>query len=99
MANVRASGGGRKGNLPSNLKSSITRIAPPPELLSDVAVKVWKSQSKTLIERGLFEPEDAPILLAYCNAFHFMIEADKMISEEGFVDVGGTGGFKKKPPG
>ncbi|WP_258140584.1 P27 family phage terminase small subunit, partial [Cronobacter sakazakii] len=98
MANVRASGGGRKGNLPSNLKSSITRIAPPPELLSDVAVKVWKSQSKTLIERGLFEPEDAPILLAYCNAFHFMIEADKMISEEGFVDVGGTGGFKKNPP-
>ncbi|ELY6363677.1 phage terminase small subunit P27 family [Cronobacter sakazakii] len=97
MANVRASGGGRKGNLPSNLKSSITRIAPPPELLSDVAVKVWKSQSKTLIERGLFEPEDAPILLAYCNAFHFMIEADKMISEEGFVDVGGTGGLKKHP--
>ncbi|MDU6924013.1 phage terminase small subunit P27 family [Franconibacter helveticus] len=97
MANVRATGGGRKGNLPAKLKSSITRIAPPPELLSDVAVKIWKTQSKILIERGLLEPEDAPILLAYCNAFHLMIEADKMLAEDGLTDVGGTGGLKKHP--
>lgn len=97
MASVRASGGGRKKNLPANLKSSVTRIAPPVELLSDIAVKLWKSQSKILIERGLFEPEDAPILLAYCNAFHLMIEAEKMIAKEGFTDVGGTGGLKKHP--
>lgn len=97
MANVRASGGGRKANLPANQKSSITRIAPPEELLSDVAVKVWKTQSKILIGRGVFEPEDAPILLAYCNAFHLMIEADAMIAKEGFVDTGGQGGLKKHP--
>ncbi|MCL0510754.1 phage terminase small subunit P27 family, partial [Klebsiella pneumoniae] len=29
---------------------------------------MWKTQSKILIDRGVFELEDAPLLLAYCNA-------------------------------
>ncbi len=38
---------------------------------------MWKTQSKILIDRGVFELEDAPLLLAYCNAFHLMLEAEK----------------------
>ena len=68
-AGIRASGGGRNKNLPAkNSKSSMTRIAPPAELMGESAIKLWKTQSKILIERGTFELEDAPLLVAYCNA-------------------------------
>ncbi|EOI5728409.1 phage terminase small subunit P27 family [Cronobacter malonaticus] len=96
MAGVRAAGGGRKKNLPVSGKSLITNIRPPQELMSAVAVKVWKSTSKILIERGLFEPEDAPVLMAYCNAFHLMIEAEKMIATSGIIATGESG-IKKHP--
>lgn len=102
---LRASGGGRKQNLPSKKKSSLTRISPPEELLSDIAIRMWKTQSKILIERGNFELEDAPLLLAYCNSFHYMVIADKVVSNlakkdlenMGIADLGGTGGLKKHP--
>ncbi|EBM1967284.1 phage terminase small subunit P27 family [Salmonella enterica] len=93
----RSSGGGRKPNLPANQKSTLTRILPPAELMGDVAVKLWKTQSKILIERGILELEDAPLLIAYCNAFHLMIEAEKIIAEDGLTDMGGMGGLKKHP--
>lgn len=102
---IRAAGGGRKQNLPSKNKSSLTRIAPPDELLSDIAIKLWKTQSKILIERGTFELEDAPLLLAYCNSFHLMVTAEKVVTQLalkdlenfGLADIGGTGGLKKHP--
>ena len=67
---IRSSGGGRKPILPAGQKSKLTRIAPPAELMGEAAIRMWKTQSKILIERGVFELEDAPLLLAYCNAFH-----------------------------
>ena len=94
---VRSSGGGRKRNLPTGQTSKLTRIAPPPELMGDVAIRLWKTQSKILIERGVFEVEDAPILLAYCNAFHLMIEAEKVIAKEGLTVSSEMGGEKKHP--
>ncbi|MDU7483943.1 MAG: P27 family phage terminase small subunit [Hafnia alvei] len=102
---MRASGGGRKRNTSVKNKSSLTRIAPPAELSSETAVRLWKTQSKILIERGTFELEDAPLLLAYCNSFHLMIVAEKVIAKQaekdlenmGIADVGGTGGLKKHP--
>ena len=102
---VRAAGGGRKSNSTAKHKSGLTRIAPPEELLSDTAIKIWKTQSKILIERGTFELEDAPLLLAYCNSFHLMIVAEKVITNlaktdkenMGLADLGGTGGLKKHP--
>ncbi|TDB57234.1 phage terminase small subunit P27 family [Photorhabdus khanii] len=102
---IRASGGGRKQNLPAKNKSSITRIAPPDELMSDTAIRLWKTQSKILIERGTFELEDAPLLVAYCNAFHLMIVAEKVITDHalrdmesgGITEMGGSGGLKKHP--
>ncbi len=103
---MRASGGGRKKNLPAkNQKSSITRIAPPDELMGEAAIKLWKTQSKILIERGTFEPEDAPILMAYCNAFELMLIADRVIlatakkdlESGGITEMSGTGGLKKHP--
>ncbi len=73
---IRSSGGGRKPILPAGQKSKLTRIAPPAELMGEAAIRMWKTQSKILIERGVFELEDAPLLLAYCNAFHLMLEAE-----------------------
>ncbi|WP_391528497.1 phage terminase small subunit P27 family [Photorhabdus akhurstii] len=102
---IRASGGGRKQNLPAKNKSSLTRIAPPAELMGDSAIRLWKTQSKILIERGTFELEDAPLLVAYCNAFHLMIVAEKVITDHamrdiesgGITEMGGSGGLKKHP--
>ncbi|MBJ9599704.1 phage terminase small subunit P27 family [Citrobacter werkmanii] len=94
---VRSSGGGRKPNLPANQKSKLTRISPPAELMGDIAIRLWKTQSKILIERGVFELEDAPILLAYCNAFHLMIEAETVIAKDGLTVSSEMGGEKKHP--
>ncbi|MBZ5489153.1 phage terminase small subunit P27 family [Halomonas aquamarina] len=101
-APVRASGGGRKRKTSLTHKSSITRIAPPPELIDENAVRLWKSQSKVLIERGTFEPEDAPLLLAYCNSFSYMITADLKITDwaardGGMVVATSDGSIKKSP--
>jgi len=93
---IRSTGGGRKPTLPVGQASKLTRIAPPSELMSEVAVKLWKTQSKILIERGVFELEDAPILLAYCNAFHLMLEAEKLLATTLTVDSE-MGGLKKHP--
>ncbi|MCU6199107.1 phage terminase small subunit P27 family [Citrobacter cronae] len=97
MGAVRSSGGGRKRNLPVGQKSGLTRIMPPDELMGDVAVRLWKTQSKILIERGVFELEDAPLLVAYCNAFHLMIEAEGIIAREGITEFSDQGGKKKHP--
>ncbi|ENC9770683.1 phage terminase small subunit P27 family [Citrobacter koseri] len=94
---VRSSGGGRKRILPVGQKSKLTRIAPPDELMGDVAIRLWKTQSKILIERGVFELEDAPILLAYCNAFHLMLEAENIIAKDGLTVSSEMGGEKKHP--
>ena len=101
-APVRASGGGRKRKTALTHKSSITRIPPPPELIDENAVRLWKSQSKVLIERGTFEPEDAPLLLAYCNSFSYVITADLKITDwaaddGGMVVATSDGSIKKSP--
>ncbi|CAG9423126.1 TPA: phage terminase small subunit P27 family [Providencia alcalifaciens] len=103
---IRASGGGRRKNLPTKSgKSSITRIAPPDELMGDAAIKLWKTQSKILIDRGTFELEDAPLLVAYCNAFQLMLTAEQVILKHakmdlesgGITEMSGSGGLKKHP--
>ncbi|ATA26801.1 terminase [Brenneria goodwinii] len=102
---MRAAGGGRKRKTTTKNKSGLTRISPPPDLMSDTAIRIWKTQSKILIERGTFELEDAPLLLAYCNSFHLMITAEKVIAaaaerdleNKGLTDLGGSGGLKKHP--
>lgn len=96
-APVRASGGGRKRNTSMQHKSSLTRINPPAELIDEAAAKIWKTQSKALIERGTFELEDAPLLIAYCNAFAYMLQADADIAANGTVVETGDGSIKKSP--
>tara|TARA_R110000850_G_scaffold264606_1_gene393780 strand:+ start:21854 stop:22303 length:450 start_codon:yes stop_codon:yes gene_type:complete len=96
-APVRASGGGRKQKTQSQHKSSLTRIAPPDELIDDMAVRIWKTQSKILIQRGTFEIEDAPLLVAYCNSFAYMLQAEQEIAEQGLVVPTSDGSIKKSP--
>lgn len=95
-AGIRSSGGGRKPVLPTGQKSKLTRIAPPAELMGEAAIRIWKTQSNILIERGVFELEDAPLLLAYCNAFHLMLEAEKLLAN-GLTTESEMGGLKKHP--
>lgn len=95
-APARSAGGGRKPKPKAGQKSSITRIAPPDELHDEYAVSMWKQQSKILISRGLLEPEDGPILMAYCNAFSLMVKADQRVLDEG-ITADTADGIKKHP--
>lgn len=101
-APVRASGGGRKPKTSTQHKSSLTRIAPPDELIDETAVRIWKTQSKILIQRGTFELEDAPLLVAYCNSFALMLKAELKITDWAADDGGmvvptADGSIKKSP--
>ena len=101
-APVRASGAGRKRKTNTQHQSSLTRIAPPDELIDTQAIRLWKTQSKVLIERGTFEIEDAPLLVAYCNSFSLMLKAEMKIADDGADDGGMTvptadGSWKKSP--
>ena len=64
--------------------------------MGEAAIRLWKTQSKILIERGVFELEDAPLLVAYCNAFHLMLEAEKLLSSS-LTTESEMGGLKKHP--
>ncbi len=96
-APVRASGGGRKRKSLGTQKSTITRINPPDELMGDAARKIWKQQSKVLIDRGTFEVEDAPLLQAYCNAWQMMLDAEARIANEGVTIPTADGSQKMHP--
>ncbi|EHR6916904.1 phage terminase small subunit P27 family [Salmonella enterica] len=93
---IRSSGGGRKPTLPIGKKSKVSRVMPPDGLMGEAAIKMWKTQSRILIDRGVFEVEDAPLLMAYCNAFHLMLEAEKLLAE-GLTTESEMGGLKKHP--
>ncbi|VTM54596.1 P27 family phage terminase, small subunit [Klebsiella pneumoniae] len=59
--------------------------------------KNWKTpKAKYSSTEGVFELEDAPLLLAYCNAFHLMLEAEKMLAS-GLTSESEMGGLKKHP--
>lgn len=96
-APVRASGAGRKRKSSTQHKSSLTRISPPDDLVDEVAIRIWKTQSKILIERGTFELEDAPLLIAYCNSFAYMLQAEQQIAVDGMVVPTADGSIKKSP--
>lgn len=98
-APVRSAGGGRKKKdaLVSVGDQSLTRVSPPDELRDEFAVQIWKTQSKLMIDRGTLAREDLPILLAYCNSFSYMLEADRDITAHGFYTETGDGGQKKHP--
>ncbi|WP_417315681.1 phage terminase small subunit P27 family [Cycloclasticus pugetii] len=96
-AAVRASGGGRKRKSIGTQKSSLTRINPPSDLMGDAAIRIWKQQSKVLIERGTFEIEDAPLLQAYCNAWQLMLDAEVRIAREGLTLPTADGSEKMHP--
>jgi len=96
-APVRASGGGRKRKSSGIQKSSFTRINPPEELMGEAARRIWKQQSRVLIDRGTFEVEDAPLLQAYCNAWQMMLDAEVRIAKEGFTLPTADGSEKMHP--
>lgn len=95
----RAAGGGRKSNdsLSGIGDPTLTRINPPDELRDVNAITIWKVQCKKLIEAGMMAVEFIPLLLSYCNAYSLMIQADKMIGDDGITAETADGGFKKHP--
>ncbi|ODP73767.1 terminase [Klebsiella pneumoniae] len=94
---IRSSGGGRKPTLPTGQKSKLTRIAPPAELMGEAAIRMWKTQKQnTQSAEGCLSWRTSPLLLAYCNAFHLMLEAEKMLAS-GLTSESEMGGLKKHP--
>ncbi|GLS83231.1 phage terminase small subunit P27 family [Paraferrimonas haliotis] len=98
-ASVRASGGGRKSkqSLVGVGDQSIQRVNPPDQLRDENAVVIWKQQSKLMIARGTLAREDLPLLMAYCNNFSIMLEADSEIAQRGFYSETAQGGLKTHP--
>ncbi|UVC29315.1 P27 family phage terminase small subunit [Pantoea sp. SOD02] len=102
---IRASGAGRKKNVVQLPKKRSVSIPPPQELLSDIAKEMWRKQAKVLTERGSFEPAHYPMLVLYCNAWHYMIMADQCVTAKaeahpnsnGLTSEGGSGGEKTNP--
>lgn len=102
---TRASGAGRKKNVVQIGHKQNEPIQIPSGLLSPVAEDMWNKQAKILSKRGRFEPEHYPILILYCNAWHYIVQADEslikkascMISSNGLASEGGSGGEKTNP--
>ncbi len=96
---VRAAGGGRKKNdaFVGVGDSSLTRIAPPEELRDENSRTIWKVQSKKMIESGVMAVEFIPLLIAYCNSYSLMMQADQLILQDGLTDMSEQGGLKKHP--
>jgi P27 family predicted phage terminase small subunit len=97
----RAAGGGRRKNQvagpPANTRKRNTLIAPPKELVSDAALEMWFTQSHELSKRGSLTVGAAPLLLIYCNAFHWMLEADRRLIEDGLTVAAGESSIKAHP--
>ncbi|AIY65188.1 phage terminase small subunit P27 family [Pseudoalteromonas piratica] len=96
MTAVRSPGAGRaKGDLAVG-DAEIKRVAPPPELINEMAKECWKTNSKILIKRNSYAQEDAILLLAYCNAFAMMLQCDQELAGTYWTESG-QGGLKKHP--
>ena len=102
---IRASGAGRKKNVVRMTTKRSVQLQPPPGLLSSVAEDVWKKHAKILSERGVLDHEHHLMLILYCNAWHYIVEADASITENaigmkasrGLASEGGSGGAKTNP--
>lgn len=105
LMTIRASGAGRKKNVVQLSKKRAVNVSPPYELLSAIAEEMWRKQAKVLTERGTFEPAHYPMLVLYCNAWHYIIMADKSVTDKaeahpdsgGLTSEGGSGGEKTNP--
>lgn len=97
MASVsRAPGGGKKSSNLAVGDESISLARPPKELLDNVAIDCWKSNSKILIARNTYAREDAILLLSYCNAFSMMLSCDVDMAGD-YYTMSANGGMKKHP--
>lgn len=75
----RASGGGRKKATVTVLKKSPVQMPPPDELLSEEARELWAQQYRYLQENHLLGAEHIGLLILHCNAWHYVLMADKAI--------------------
>lgn len=102
---TRASGAGRKKNVVQISNKQIEPIQTPSELLSSVAEDMWNKQAKILTERGRLDPAHHPILILYCNAWHYIMQADESLTKKAssigssnvLASEGGSGGEKTNP--
>lgn len=80
---VRAVGGGRKSgvDLPAATDEQLLRKVPkaPDELIDQNAILIWKTQARVLIDRKILTEDHLPLLLAYCNSFALMLQAEALL--------------------
>lgn len=102
---IRASGAERKKNVVPIANKRANQIKPLAGLLSPVAEEVWNKNARILSERGTFELEHYLLLILYCNAQHYIVEADSssaekaktMMASRGLAGEGDSGGEKTNP--
>lgn len=96
---TRAAGGGRKsaGTALTLPPDATTEIQKPKELRDGYAEQMWDTLIPVLRERHQLTVAVGPLLLAYCNSFSRMLEAEAMVMKQGLTVVGGSGGEKKHP--
>ncbi|MCE2597211.1 phage terminase small subunit P27 family [Motilimonas cestriensis] len=97
---TRAAGGGRKTGVnvaTAPAKELLTRVKPPEQLRDENAIAIWKDRAKILADRKMLTAAVLPMLIAWCNSFSLMIEADTMITDEGLLSFSDKGGAKKHP--
>lgn len=69
-----------------------TRLPPePPDVLSGVALEEWHRVVPELQRLELTKPVDAAALMAYCLAFQRMVQAQRLIDEDGLLHENSQG--------
>ena len=94
-AGIRAPGGGAKP-MNSGIETKVlTRaIAPPEELMGEMAIDAWKRTCKILVDGGSFAMQDCYLLMEYCNTVQILYDANQEIKNDGMSDETAAGGAK-----
>lgn len=70
---------------------------PPPVDLDDVGQKIWNQHIKELALSGFVTALDLPIFRIYCASYAHMLEAERILEEDGVLCKTKTGDWKKHP--
>lgn len=94
-AGIRSPGAGAKPVNSGVQTKTLTRaVAPPDELMGEMAVDAWKRTCKILVDGGSFAMQDCYLLMEYCNTVQILYDANQEIKNDGMSDETAAGGAK-----
>jgi P27 family predicted phage terminase small subunit len=62
---------------------SITKIPPPPRWFSKTAKKIWRENTRALVDSKVIQQLDMQMLAAYCNELAKYLDAEQMMEQTG----------------